>query len=168
MENVRPGWWKSPGLVILSGCLIALITYGVRTSFGLFTEPISEGRDWSREVFALSIAIQNLLWGLAQPAAGAFADRFGSTRVLAAGGLVYAVGVGLISVSGTPLAMQLTGGVLVGLGLAGGSFTIVIAALGRMVPEDRRSWAMGLATAAGSFGQFVFAPLGQSFISAYG
>jgi MFS family permease len=165
---VKSTFWRSPALVIACGCLIALITYGVRTSFGLFTEPLSEGRDWSREVFALSIAIQNLLWGLAQPAAGAFADRYGSARVLAAGGVVYAVGVGLMAFSGTPLSMQLTGGVLVGLGLAGGSFTIVIAALGRLVSEERRSWAMGMATAAGSFGQFVFAPLGQSFISAYG
>ena len=168
MVSVKPVWWRSTFFVIVCGCLIALITYGVRTSFGLFTEPLSEGRGWGREVFALSIAIQNLLWGLAQPAAGAFADRFGSMRVLAAGGVVYALGVGLMSVSGTPVAMQLTGGVLVGLGLAGASFTIVIAALGRMVPEERRSWAMGIATAAGSFGQFVFAPLGQSFISAYG
>ncbi|MDQ4126606.1 MAG: MFS transporter, partial [Actinomycetota bacterium] len=155
-------------LVIACGCLIAMITYGVRTSFGLFTEPLSEGRGWGREVFALSIAIQNLLWGLAQPAAGAFADRYGSARVLAAGGAVYALGVGLMAVSGTPLAIQLTGGVLVGLGLSGGSFTIVIAALGRLVSEDRRSWAMGLATASGSFGQFLFAPLGQAFISSYG
>jgi MFS family permease len=165
---VNTSFWRLPAFVIVCGCLIALITYGVRTSFGLFTEPLSEGRGWSREVFALSIAIQNLLWGLAQPAAGAFADRYGSARVLAAGGAVYALGVGLMAFSGTPLAMQLTAGVLVGLGLAGGSFTVVIAALGRLVSEDRRSWAMGLATAAGSFGQFVFAPLGQGFISYYG
>ena len=165
---VRASPLRSPVLVIVCGCLIALITYGVRTSFGLFTEPLSDGRGWGREVFALSIALQNLLWGLAQPAAGAFADRYGSARVLAAGGAVYALGVALMAVSGTPLAMQLTGGVLVGLGLSGGSFTIVIAALGRLVSEERRSWAMGLATAAGSFGQFVFAPLGQGFISSYG
>ena len=165
---VKSSLWRSPAFVIGCGCLIALITYGVRTSFGLFTEPLSDGRGWGREVFALSIAIQNLLWGLAQPAAGAFADRYGSARVLAAGGAVYALGVVLMAFSGTPLTMQLTGGVLVGLGLAGGSFTVVIAALGSLVSEDRRSWAMGLATAAGSFGQFVFAPLGQGFISSYG
>lgn len=165
---VKASLWRSPVFIIGCGCLIALITYGVRTSFGLFTEPLSEGRDWGREVFALSIAIQNLLWGLAQPAAGALADRYGSAKVLAAGGAVYALGVALMSVSGTPLSMQLTAGVLVGLGLAGGSFTVVIAALGRLVSEDRRSWAMGLATAAGSLGQFVFAPLGQAFISSYG
>ena len=108
------------------------------------------------------------MWGLGQPAAGAIADRYGSGRVLAFGGAVYALGVALMAASATPLALHLTAGVLVGIGLSGGSFTIVIAALGRLVPPDRRSRAMGLATAAGSFGQFVFAPLGQSFISGYG
>ena len=106
---VKASLWRSPALVIVCGCLIASITYGVRTSFGLFTAPLSEGRGWGREVFAFSIAIQNLLWGLAEPAAGALADRYGSARVLAAGGAVYALGVGLMAVSGTPLAKQLTG-----------------------------------------------------------
>jgi len=148
--------------------LIALITYGLRTSFGLFATPISEGRGWSPEVFALAIAIQNLLWGMGQPFAGAVADRYGSARVLATGGVVYAAGVALMAVSPSPLAFNLTAGVLVGLGLSGASFTIVIAALGRLVPEDRSSQAMGLATAAGSLGQFVFAPLGQAFLTDYG
>ena len=125
-------------------------------------------RGWDRETFAFAIAVQNLLWGLGQPFAGAIADRFGAGRVLAAGGAIYALGVALMSVSTSGAALALTGGVLVGLGLAGGSFTIVIAAFARLVPEDRRSWAMGLATAAGSMGQFLFAPLGQGFISAYG
>jgi MFS family permease len=162
------GWWRAPVVVIVCGCLIALITYGLRTSFGLFVEPLSEGRGWSREVFALAIAIQNILWGLGQPVAGAIADRYGSARVLAVGGAIYALGVALMAVSTTPLAFNLTAGVLVGLGLSGGSFTIVIAAFSRLVPEDRRSWSMGVATAAGSLGQFVFAPLGQAFISSYG
>jgi predicted MFS family arabinose efflux permease len=148
--------------------LIALITYGLRTSFGLFATPISEGRGWSPEVFALAIAIQNIVWGLGQPFAGAVADRYGSARILAAGGVVYAAGVALMAVSPTPLAFNLTAGVLVGLGLSGASFTIVIAALGRLVPADRSSQAMGLATAAGSLGQFVFAPLGQAFLADYG
>ena len=155
-------------MIVAAGCLIALITYGLRTSFGLFIDPLSDGRGWGREVFALSLAIQNLVWGLGQPAAGAIADRYGSGRVLALGGAVYAVGVALMAVSTTPLALHLTAGVLVGIGLSGGSFTIVIAALGRLMPPDRRSWAMGMATAAGSFGQFLFAPLGQVFISGYG
>jgi MFS family permease len=161
-------WWRSTAFVVGCGCLIALITYGLRTSFGLFAAPIGEGRGWSPEVFALAIAIQNLVWGIGQPFAGAIADRYGSARILAAGGVVYAAGVALMAVSPTPLAFNLTAGVLVGLGLSGASFTIVIAALGRLVPEDKSSQAMGLATAAGSLGQFVFAPLGQAFLADYG
>jgi MFS family permease len=159
---------RNRNLVIAAGCLIALIGFGARTSFGLFTEPLSALRGWDRETFALAIAVQNLLWGVGQPFAGALADRFGAARVLAAGGAVYALGIVLMAVSTSAGALALTGGVLVGLGLSGGSFTIVIAAFAKLVPEDRRSWAMGLATAMGSLGQFVFAPLGQSFISAYG
>jgi MFS family permease len=163
----RP-WYRSPTNIVVAGCLIAIITFGVRTSFGLFTDPLSEARGWDREAFALAIAFQNLLWGLGQPFAGAVADRYGAGRVLTVGGLLYALGVALMAQSTTPGALTLTGGVLVGLGVAGGSFTIVIAAFARLVAPDRRSWAMGLATAAGSMGQFLFAPLGQAFISAYG
>src|ERR687889_766466 len=162
------GWWRAPTFVVLCGCLVALITYGLRTSFGLFATPISEGRNWSPEVFALAIAIQNLIWGIGQPFAGAIADRYGSARVLAVGGAVYAAGVALMAVSPTPLAFNLTAGVLVGIGLSGGSFTIVIAALGRLVPAEKSSAAMGLATAAGSLGQFIFAPLGGAFLADYG
>src|SRR6185312_7599293 len=106
--------------------------------------------------------------GVGQPFAGAIADRYGAGRVLAAGGAVYALGVALMSQATTPAGFVLSAGVLVGLGLSGGSFTIVIAAFARLVKEERRSWAMGLATAAGSLGQFLFAPLGQAFISGYG
>jgi MFS family permease len=159
---------RSRNLVIAAGCLIALIGFGARTSFGLFTEPLSALRGWDRETFALAIAIQNLLWGVGQPFAGALADRLGAARVLAVGGAVYALGILLMAVSTSAGTLALTGGVLVGLGLSGGSFTIVIAAFARLVPDDRRSWAMGLATAMGSLGQFVFAPLGQAFIGAYG
>lgn len=160
--------WRTPAVVVASGCLIAVLTFGVRASFGLFTIPVSAAHGWGREVFALAIAVQNLLWGAGQPFAGALADRFGSARVLAAGGLLYALGVALMAVAATPLAMNLSAGVLIGLGLAGGSFTIVMAALARRVPPERRSWAMGMATAAGSLGQFLLAPLGQAFILAYG
>jgi MFS family permease len=159
---------RTRDVVIVAGCLIALIGFGARTSFGLFTEPLSALRGWDRETFAFAIAIQNLLWGIGQPFAGALADRLGAARVLAAGGAVYALGIVLMAVSTSGATLSLTGGVLVGLGLSGGSFTIVIAAFARLVDEARRSWAMGLATAMGSLGQFVFAPLGQGFISAYG
>ena len=154
--------------MIAAGCLIAIITFGTRTTFGLFTEPLSALRGWDRETFAIAIAVQNLLWGIGQPIAGAIADRYGVARVLAAGGAVYALGTALMATSTSAATLTLSGGVLVGLGLSGGSFTVVIAAFARLVPEDRRSWAMGLATAAGSMGQFLFAPLGQAFISSYG
>jgi MFS family permease len=167
-DRLRRGPWRTPAVIIVCGCLISLIGFGVRTSFGLFTEPLTAARGWDREIFGLAMAIQNLLWGLGQPAAGAVADRYGAGRVLAAGGVVYAAGTALMAVSTTPALFYLSGGVLVGLGLSAGSFTIVLAAFARLVPEDRRSWAMGLGTAAGSLGQFVFAPVGQGFISAYG
>jgi MFS family permease len=155
-------------LVIVAGCIIGLVTFGVRASFGLFTDPLTELRGWDREAFAFAIAIQNLVWGLGQPIAGGIADRYGAGRVLAAGGLLYAAGTALMAVSTSEAALALTGGVLIGLGLSGGSFMVVLAAFTRLVPEDRRSWSLGLATAAGSMGQFLFAPLGQAFISAYG
>ncbi len=167
MPVARP-WWRAPTVVVVAGCVIAVITFGVRSTFGLFNAPLSDLRGLDREAFALAIAVQNLMWGLGQPFAGAIADRFGAGRVLAAGGLVYAAGVALMSISASTTTLTLTGGVLVGLGVAGGSFTIVIAAFVRLVEPARRSWAMGLATAAGSMGQFLFAPLGQGFISAYG
>jgi len=155
-------------VVIVTGCLIALVTYGLRTSFGLFIEPLSALRGWDRETFAFAIALQNLLWGVGQPFAGAVADRYGAGRVLAAGGAMYAAGTALMAMSTSAASLAITGGVLLGLGLAGGSFTIVLAAFARLVPEEKRSWSMGLATAAGSMGQFLFAPLGQAFISGYG
>jgi MFS family permease len=155
-------------VLVLAGCCIGVLSFGPRTSLGLFTEPLSAFRGWEREAFALAIALQNLCWGLGQPLAGALADRFGAGRVLGAGGLLYAAGLLLMSVSTSPLAFALTGGVLLGIGLAGASFAIVIAAFSRMLPEDRRSWAIGLATASGSLGQFLFAPIGQGFLSVYG
>src|ERR687896_153287 len=104
------GWWRALTFVVLCGCLVALITYGLRTSFGLFATPISEGRNWSPEVFALAIAIQNIVWGIGQPFAGAIADRYGSARILAAGGVVYGGGVALMAASPTPAAFNLTAG----------------------------------------------------------
>ena len=163
-----PARWRTPTVVIVAGCLIGLVSFGLRSSFGLFTDPLSAVRGFDRETFAFAIAVQNLMWGLGQPVAGAIADRYGSGRVLAVGGALYVLGTVLMSQATTGATLALTGGVLLGLGLAGGSFMIVLAAFARLVPEARRSWAMGLATAAGSLGQFLFAPLGQAFISGYG
>lgn len=156
------------GVLILAACLIAMLSFGVRASLGLFTDPISDAHGWSREVFALAIALQNLLWGIGQPFAGALADRFGAARTLAAGGLLYLSGIALMAWSPSPAALYITGGLVVGLGLAGASFTIVLAAVARLVEPARRSLALGIVTASGSLGQFLFAPLGQGFISVYG
>jgi predicted MFS family arabinose efflux permease len=159
---------RSVTVVVVAGCLIATLTYGLRASLGLFTDPLSDLRGWDRETFAFAIAMQNLLWGLGQPFAGAIADRFGAGRVLAVGGLMYAAGGVLMAASTSATALTLTGGVLLGLGLSGASFLVVLAAFARLVPPAKRSWAIGLATACGSLGQFLFAPIGQEFLSRYG
>ncbi|MBP6819148.1 MAG: MFS transporter [Ferrovibrio sp.] len=160
--------WRTPLVVIVAGCTIALLNFGVRSGFGLFMEPISVANGWGREVFAFAIGVQTVLWGFGQPFAGAFADRYGSGRVLAVGAVFYAVGVALTAISSDPVTLTLTTGVLVGVGLAGTSFTVALAAIARMVSPERRSWALGLGTAAGSLGQFLMVPLGQAFIAAHG
>jgi len=160
--------WRTPAVVIVCGCLIAMLAFGPRSSMGLFIGPLSETRGWGRDVFALAMAIQNILWGAGGPFAGALADRYGPAPVLAGGGVLYALGLWLMSVADTQLLLHLGAGVLIGLGLAGASFGIVIAGFARMVPAEKRSWSMGIATAAGSMGQFLFAPMGQAFIAAYG
>jgi MFS family permease len=154
-------------LVILAGSVVSLIGFGGRTIFGLFLEPITQSYEWERTVFALALALQNLFWGLSQPFAGALADRFGPVKVLAYGGVLYAVGVAAMSVTTSPVLFGLSAGVIVGLGMAGCSFTIVIAAVNKLVAEEHRSLASGLITAAGSLGQFLFAPAGQSLLAAY-
>ncbi|HYH20769.1 MAG TPA: MFS transporter [Azospirillum sp.] len=160
--------WRTPAVVIVCGCLIAMLGFGPRSVMGLFIVPLSETRGWGRDVFALAIAIQNLLWGVGGPFAGALSDRFGPGIVLAVGGVLYGVGLALMSWADTPGMLYLTAGVLVGLGLSGASFGVVIAGFSRLVPPEKRSWSMGIATAAGSMGQFLFAPLGQAFIAGYG
>jgi len=159
---------KTPALIVSAGAIISLIGYGIRGDFGLFLQPMLETRGWSRETFALALAIQNLLWGLGQPFAGAIADRYGSGRVLVGGALLYAAGIALGAVVEGPLALHLTLGIMTGLGLSGASMFIVLGAFAKLLPPERRSWAAGLATAAGSLGQFLFAPIGQGFIAAWG
>ncbi len=161
-------WYYAPAIVIVSGCLLAMVNFGVRSTFGLFTAPISTAHDWPREIFSLGMALQNLLWGLATPVAGALADRFGAARVLIAGAFFYALGVFVMAVAPTPLMFHLGGGLLTGIGIAMSSFGIVMAALGRLVGPERRSWAFGIATAASSMGQFIFAPVAGALIAAYG
>jgi MFS family permease len=160
--------WRTPLIVILAGCVISMISFGPRSATGLFMQPISDANGWGRDVFALAFAVQNLLWGLGQPIAGAIADRFGTLRVLCGGALLYAVGLVLMTYSTTPLSFNITVGVMIGFGLSGCSFNLVVAALGKLVPDHMRSLAFGAGTAAGSFGQFLFAPLGAALIANYG
>jgi MFS family permease len=161
-------WYFTPAVVIVAGCLVAIVNFGVRSSFGLFTAPISEAHAWPREIFSFGLALQNLLWGIATPMAGALADRYGAARVIMVGAIVYAIGTCLMAVAETPVLFHLSAGIMVGIGIAMSSFGIVMAALGRIVPPEKRSWAFGIATASGSLGQFIFAPLGAALITAYG
>jgi MFS family permease len=161
-------WYYLPTIVLVAGCLVAITNYGARSTFGLFTIPVSEANQWPREVFSFAVAVQNLVWGIATPFAGALADRYGSARVLMAGALFYCVGTFIMAFTGTPIIFHFGGGILVGIGIALSSFGIVMAALGRVVPPEKRSWAFGLATASSSLGQFIFNPLAAAMISAYG
>ncbi|MDE2385865.1 MAG: MFS transporter [Alphaproteobacteria bacterium] len=155
-------WYFRPTTILIAGCLVAIINFGVRSTFGLFTLPISTAHQWPRETYSFAIALQNLMWGIGTPLAGMLADRYGSARVLMAGAVLYAVGVFGMNYSDSGPMMDFTAGLLVGLGIALSSFSIVMAALGRLVPPEKRSWAFGLATASGSMGQALFIwPVGQ-------
>src|SRR5512144_2161490 len=159
--------WRTPLVVVACGCLIAVISFGPRSSLGFFLTPLSQTNNWGRDVFALAIAIQNLLWGIGQPFAGAIADRFGTNRVLCVGALLYALGLVIMTQSTTPEALDLSAGVLIGLGLSGCSFNIVLGAFGKLLPEQRRSLAFGAGTAAGSFGQFLDAPIAVALMEKF-
>jgi len=156
------------GLVIAAGCLIAMLTFGPRAASGFFLLPMSRDYGWGRDVFGLAIAIQNLLWGLGSPFAGAIADRFGTVRVLCGGAVVYAAGLALMAFADTPGLLHLSAGALVGFGLSACSFNLVLAAFGKLLPERWRSIGFGAGTAAGSFGQFLFPPLAAGLISSVG
>ncbi len=150
-----------------SGILCLILAMGIRQSFGIFLTPIAMDLEVGRGVFGLAIAVQNLLWGLAQPFTGAFADRFGAMRVTIAGALLYAAGIGLAAFSVDPMQLTVTLGVLVGLALAGTTYGTVLGAVGRVVPPERRSLAFGACTAAGSFGMFAVVPGAQALLDAF-
>ncbi len=160
--------WRTPAIILICGSLIAMLTFGPRSAFGFFLTPMSNAHGWGREVFALAFAVQNLLWGIGQPVAGAIADRFGSARVICAGILLYGAGLMLMTVSTTPITLNITAGVLIGFGLSGCSFNIVLSAFGKLLKPEWRGLALGLGTGAGSFGQFLFAPFGVALIDHQG
>jgi len=160
--------WRTPAVVVLCGCLIAMIAFGPRSSLGFFLTPMSQEYHWGRDVFSMAVAIQNLLWGIGQPFAGAVADRFGANRVIMVGAAFYALGLALMAHATTPGMLDLSAGVLIGLGLSGCSFNLVIGAFGKLLPESWRSLAFGAGTAAGSFGQFLYSPIGVALMDKFG
>nr|MBO2512114.1 MFS transporter [Gammaproteobacteria bacterium] len=150
--------WRTTGWVLFGASLILALSLGVRHGFGLFLAPMSAEFGWGREVFAFAIALQNLVWGLVQPFTGAFADRFGATRAVVIGGILYALGLALMGLVDSPWSLSMSAGVLIGIGLSGTSFSVLLGVVGRASPPEKRSMAMGIAAAAGSFGQFAMLP----------
>ena len=150
--------WRTSVWIMLGASLILALSLGVRHGFGLFLSPMSADFGWGRGVFAFAIALQNLIWGIAQPFTGALADRFGAQRAIIVGGVLYAVGLVLMGLADSPLSLSLSAGLLIGIGLSGTSFSVILGVVGRAVPVEKRSMAMGIAAAAGSFGQFAMLP----------
>src|SRR5580704_17781475 len=160
--------WRTPALAIGFGCLITILAFGPRSTLGFFLTPLSSENHWGRDVFAFALALQNLLWGVGQPLGGIIADRYGTVRVLCAGALLYGLGLALMTHAMSVPALDLSAGVLVGFGLAGCSFPVVLAALGKIVPLQYRSTAFGFGTAAGSFGQFLYSPIAVALMDSFG
>ena len=154
--------------ILLFSGLIVTLSMGIRHSFGLYLSPMTLDLGWGREQFAFAIALQNLLWGAAQPFTGMIADVWGARRVLIVGALLYLVGLVLMAGAATPLGFDVGAGLLVGLGLSGTTYSVVFGVIGRVVPAEGRSKALGLVSAAGSIGQFLMLPLAQSLISQLG
>ncbi len=160
--------WRTPLLVIIAGCLIAMAGFGVRSTFGLFLEPMTVSRGWNRETFAFAMALQNLLWGIGVPIASAISDRQGPAKVISAGALLYMLGTIGMAEAESGFILYIAAGIICGLGVAFTAFSIALAAIASVVGPERRSLALGLGTAAGSFGQVILSPIAQGAISAYG
>lgn len=160
--------WRTPAVVLACACLILMLSLGTRQSFGLFLQPLTSSHGWGREIFAFAIAMQNLIWGLAQPFSGMIADKYGAGRVLAVGAILYALGLVLMPLSTTGVQLDLSAGLLIGLGMSGTSFSVVLGVIGRSLSPEKRSMGLGIASAGGSFGQFAMLPYGQTLITHFG
>ncbi len=154
--------------VLLCAAAILTLSMGIRHGFGLWMQPMTMDRGWSRETFALAIALQNLSWGVFAPLAGMLADRFGAFRVLVVGALLYAGGLVLMALSTSGLALAGSAGLMLGMAQAGTTYAVVYGVIARQVAPERRSWAMGVAAAAGSFGQFLMVPVENGLIGSFG
>ncbi len=154
--------------VLLCGAAIVTLSMGIRHGFGLWLQPITQARDWTRETFSFAMAIQNLSWGLAGIFAGMVADKFGALRVIMAGAFLYALGLIGMAWAPTPALFAASAGVLIGIAQAGTTYAVVYGVIGRNIPAEKRSWAMGIAAAAGSFGQFLMVPVEGFLIARFG
>lgn len=154
--------------VLLCGALIVTLSMGIRHGFGLWLQPITQEQGWSRQTFSFAIAIQNLSWGVMGVFAGMLADKLGAFRVLLIGTACYALGLAGMALSPTPVLFALTAGVLIGAAQAGTTYAVIYGVIGRQLPAERRSWAMGVAAAAGSFGQFLMVPVEGQLIMQFG
>lgn len=154
--------------VLIFGGLMVTFSMGIRHGFGLFNLPITSANGWGRETFALTIALQNLIWGAVQPITGALADRYGALKIMVAGGVLYALGLAGMAISTDALNFSLAGGLLIGLAQTATTYSVVYGILGRNVAAEKRVWAMGIAAAAGSFGQFLMIPVEQGLLSSFG
>ena len=160
--------WRTPTIVLVSCGIIMTLAMGIRHGFGLYLQPISTDMHWGRETFALALAIQNLVWGITQPFAGMIADKYGTGRVVVGGALLYALGLVWMGHPSSELTFIVASGLMIGTGLSGVTFSIVAGALGRAFPPEKRSMALGISAAAGSFGQFALLPLTQWLLSNVG
>ena len=154
--------------VLVCGAAIVTMSMGIRHGFGLWLAPITTDRGWTRETFAFALAVQNLAWGMSGPVAGMLADRFGAFRVLIAGSALYAAGLAGMAVSTSGLGFTGTTGLLIGMAQAGTTYAVVYGVIARNVAPEKRSWAMGVAAAAGSFGQFLMVPVENWLIGGFG
>ncbi len=154
--------------VLICGAMIVTVSMGIRHGFGLWMQPVTMDRGWTRETFALAIAIQNLAWGFAGPVAGAFADKFGAYRVLIVGGILYAAGLVLMGLSTSGWAFMGSAGLILGMAQSGTTYAVIYGVIGRNVAPEKRSWAMGMTAAAGSFGQFLMVPVENGLIGGLG
>ncbi|WEN43081.1 putative MFS-type transporter YhjX [Thauera sp. GDN1] len=168
MSTQNLSFLRRPIVVMVCGALILTLSMGVRHTGGLFLQPMTLDQGWSRELFSFSIALQNLLWGLFQPFAGAFADRHGAGRTLVGGALLYILGLVIMAHADSALGLNVGAGLFIGMGLAGTTFSVVLGVIGRMAAPEKRSMALGLASAGGSFGQFAVLPVGQGLIAMVG
>lgn len=163
-----PAAQRPLAFLLAFAALIVCVAMGIRHTFGLFLTPMSVAHQWEREVFSFAMALQNLMWGAAQPFAGLLADRWGAKRVLWGGAALYVLGLVGMAYASTSTGFAAAAGLMIGVAQSGTTYSVVFSALGKLVPEARRSWAMGLVAAAGSFGQFLMIPVASGLIGGIG